>query len=341
MAQQRREVHHGCRSRHRSMGKLTWSASDYNCPIIVQLEKVKYSTKKRECFASGWKKRWKRKLVHCLCRFVTIQKKLRIQFQHITIVHVEFGWNRGASYRVRHRESFGMGGGNSSAHTQIFRGSGGGSGRKKQCQRCIRIGAMSLLQSSPALSLLTFNSLTFSGREHFLVFNSKLAATDFTTVQSVHHQRGLVGQGEVCKRKPPEHSVVEMVVERIGKRKAQLGHHVQELFFLDRERNIFDHNGGGNEVVIIVVIVVIIVVVFIIVIVISFFLFKRCCLGLSSLNPRANANGQAAGHVAPGLIGSRGRGVQVSRSNGTTRRTRNPGRRTTGNQSWSRLAAAI
>lgn len=111
-------------------------------------------------------------------------------------------------------------------------------------------GPVLFLQLSPTLPFFPLDPLALLRREHLLVLNPKFPALKFKVVEHLDHRGGLFGGGEVCKRQAPKDAIVEMVVERVGKREAQFGHQLHQLFLLDGKRDVLDDDGGQDQVIV-------------------------------------------------------------------------------------------
>lgn len=106
---------------------------------------------------------------------------------------------------------------------------------------------MLFLELTTALTLLSFNSLALGGGEHLLVLDSQLPALEFKVVHSINDSGGLVGRSEVGESQSAENTIVEVVVESVGKRKTHVSHQLDQLLLLDGERNVLDNNSGRDE----------------------------------------------------------------------------------------------
>lgn len=174
---------------------------------------------------------------------VAEKNEFRVQFEGVRAVEVDpLGWlGQLAGWGQRHVQA---------VHLAVARGRWGRGNRVHRGQRGGRGRPVLLLELASPLSFLPLDPLTFCRREHLLVLDPELTATDLPAIQQVHHQSRLVGRVEVGEGQPPEHPVVEVVVERVGERQVALGHEVQELLFLDREGDVLDHHSCGNDLVI-------------------------------------------------------------------------------------------
>ena len=106
---------------------------------------------------------------------------------------------------------------------------------------------MLFLELTTALTLLSFNSLALGGGEHLLVLDSQLPALEFKVVHSINDSGGLVGRSKVGESQSAENTIVEVVVESVGKRKTHVSHQLDQLLLLDGERNVLDNNSGRDE----------------------------------------------------------------------------------------------
>lgn len=68
-------------------------------------------------------------------------------------------------------------------------------------------------------------------------------------VHDIDDLLGLLGGGEVGKGQAPEDTVVEVVIERVGKGEVHVGHDLDELLLLDGEGNVLDDDGGWDKLI--------------------------------------------------------------------------------------------
>ena len=107
-----------------------------------------------------------------------------------------------------------------------------------------------LLELTATLTLFSFNPLALSCREHLLILDSQLSALEFKVVHGVDDSGSLVGRGEVGESQSTENTVVEMVVEGVGKGETHVSHQLDQLLLLDGKRNVLDDDSGGDELLI-------------------------------------------------------------------------------------------
>jgi hypothetical protein len=108
-------------------------------------------------------------------------------------------------------------------------------------------GAVLFLQLTPALSLLTLDTLTLSLGQHLLVLDSQLSVLDIESIHSLDNSPGILCRLEVGKRKTAEDTVIEVVVEGIRLGQLHVKHQRCKLLLSDSERDILDNNSSRDE----------------------------------------------------------------------------------------------
>lgn len=115
------------------------------------------------------------------------------------------------------------------------------------CQLRGSHGPVLLLKLTSAFPLLPLDSLPLRQRKHLLVLDTQFSALQLKVVHRLNHDRRLLGRGEVGKRQATEDTIVEMVVEGIGQRQAEIGHQLHQLLLLDRKGDVLNDDGGGDQ----------------------------------------------------------------------------------------------
>lgn len=109
---------------------------------------------------------------------------------------------------------------------------------------------MLFLQLTAALSLLALDPFALGQREHLLVLDPELPSMQFEVIHGVYDRSSFFGRGEVGEGEAPENTIVEMVVEGIRQRQAQISHQLHQLFLLDSKRDVLDDDGRGDELLV-------------------------------------------------------------------------------------------
>lgn len=102
----------------------------------------------------------------------------------------------------------------------------------------------------PLQRLFPLNLVLFAGLQDLFVFDPQFPPLDIVPVQRGNHTRCFVWRAEICKRQSAEDTVVVVVVECVGERRAKGLHHAQQCLAGDGEWNVLDHDGGRDDIVV-------------------------------------------------------------------------------------------
>ena len=112
--------------------------------------------------------------------------------------------------------------------------------------------SMLLFKLTPALSFLSFDALSLLKGQHFLVLHSQLSTLKVKVVEMINHDCSFIGRREISKSQAAENAIIKMIVECVRQRQTHLGHNVDQLLFLDRKGNVFNHNCRRYELLILI-----------------------------------------------------------------------------------------
>jgi hypothetical protein len=104
-----------------------------------------------------------------------------------------------------------------------------------------------------SLSFLPFNPFSLGNWQHFLILDPQFPTMQLEVVHVLDYLRRLVRGGEVGKGEASKNAIVEVVIEGVRQRQAQIGHELHELFLLHGEGDVLDDNGSWNELLVNVV----------------------------------------------------------------------------------------
>jgi hypothetical protein len=112
---------------------------------------------------------------------------------------------------------------------------------------------MLFLELSAALPLLALDPFAFGKRQHLFVLDPQFSAMQLKVIHSLDDLSRLLCGGEVCKCKPSEDTIVEVVVECVRERQSEVGHELNQLLLFDRKGYVLDDDSRGDELLINVV----------------------------------------------------------------------------------------
>lgn len=112
---------------------------------------------------------------------------------------------------------------------------------------------MLLLELSTTFTLLALDALALGQGQHLLVLDPQFATAELHMIECVDNGLRLLRRCEVGERQATEHTVVEVVVERIWKWQIHVDHKLNKLLFLHGEWDILDNNSGRYQFVVVII----------------------------------------------------------------------------------------